>query len=1059
MKRKIVLILMLLGVVCASGQNNNNYVRTITPTVSSTTVSGLTVNNSITTYQYLDGLGRAQQTVQVGVTPGKADIVTYQEYDVFGRESNSWLPIPTATTTNKGLPVTLATLQTRSASVYADSKAYSKPVYETSPLNRILEQYGPGQNWHNNAKSVKTEYLTNSTSYPCRWFRTTDNRSAVQLSVTSGKTTYAPGELYVTRTTDENNQGVTLEFTNKLGQTILTRQMNGTTSQDTYYVYDCFNNLRAVLPPLAADALTANDVNWTDATTAIAQYAYLYKYDNRNRMIGKKLPGANWCTYVYDKADRLIFSQDGEQANKTPKEWTFYLYDKFGRQVLQGTCTNTNTANVANMVVITTFVASDIGIGSSGYTSSFGITSPTLHQVNYYDNYSFRAITGFNNANFPSTTVSAKGLLTGSITTILDSSTKLYSANYYDIRGRLINTVSSNNMGGYDKTTTVYTFTGKPKTVTHVHTASGKATQTQVYTYTYDHAERLKTLTHKLNADTVVTLTNNSYDELGRLNRTICNESTSLIDNYTYNIRSWIVGIRGPQINYDLTYNDNGNIATMQWNTNSQTRKYTYNYDALSRLTSAAYNGATTTEKYNTAYTYDKHGNIKTLQRYGKTTSSAYGLVDNLTMNYTGNQLTNVADAGTTVSLAESNDFKKGSTTNPGYAYNKNGAMTKDLNKKITNISYNSLNLPKQLVINGATHTYTYAADGRKLKVTQGNTNRDYAGSIIYENGSLKRILVEGGYIEGGVYYFYLNDHLGNTRVMANASGTAIQRDHYYPFGLPMAETSNTEQNKQPYKYNGKEFERKDGLNWMDYGARNYDAAIGRFTTMDPLAEKYYSVSPYAYVMNNPMNAIDPDGRDIIVLHNPKGAMGAGHSAILVGDDKKGWQYVSKDGTALGVAGPSRVGEDKFDTVDKFDKSDYAKNNNGYPSRVRFSTTSEQDAIAHKTMLDHANKWYWLIGSNCVDAVSAALQAAGLNPGYAYMGINNPFADPITDKSLLPNNRFEKMIKNNSSDVVDQTVNANPKVREEQKGTTWNDFMNFLREVITYNPSVNIRFK
>ncbi|MDL2305997.1 RHS repeat-associated core domain-containing protein [Bacteroides sp. OttesenSCG-928-D19] len=148
-----------------------------------------------------------------------------------------------------------------------------------------------------------------------------------------------------------------------------------------------------------------------------------------------------------------------------------------------------------------------------------------------------------------------------------------------------------------------------------------------------------------------------------------------------------------------------------------------------------------------------------------------------------------------------------------------------------------------------------------KPKVVQGSTNRDYAGSVIYENGSLKRILVEGGYIEGGVYCFYLNDHLGNTRMVANASGTAIQRDHYYPFGLPMAETSNTEQNKQPYKYNGKEFERKDGLNWMDYGARNYDAAVGRFTTMDPMAEKYYGVIPYAYCLNNPLIHVDPTGK------------------------------------------------------------------------------------------------------------------------------------------------------------------------------------------------------
>lgn len=483
-----------------------------------------------------------------------------------------------------------------------------------------------------------------------------------------------------------------------------------------------------------------------------------------------------------------------------------------------------------------------------------------MHQVYYYDDYRFLSLTGFNNANFPSNIVLYKGLPTGSATTVLDSSTKLYSAAYYDARGRVISEVSSNRMGGYDKTTTTYTFTGKPKTVQTVHTATGKTTQTQLYTYTYDHAERLKTLTHKLNTGSAVTLVNNTYDNLGRLQKNSRNGTASLADNYVYNVRSWITKISGTQFTEDLTYKYNGNIATMQWLTNGQTRKYTYTYDPLSRLTAAAYTGATTAEKYNTSYTYDKHGNIKTLKRYGKTTASAYGLVDNLTMTYAGNQLTNVADAGTTVSLAESNDFKKGSTTNPGYAYNKNGEMTKDLNKKILSISYNSVSLPKSLVINGATHTYTYAADGRKLRVVQGSTNRDYAGSIIYENGSLKRILIDGGYIEGGVYYFNLNDHLGNVRTVANASGTAIQRDHYYPFGLPMAVTTSAEQDKQPYKYNGKEFERKDGLNLYDYHARQMDPGTGRFTTMDPKAEKYYGVSPYAYCNNNPMRFIDPTG-------------------------------------------------------------------------------------------------------------------------------------------------------------------------------------------------------
>ena len=93
-----------------------------------------------------------------------------------------------------------------------------------------------------------------------------------------------------------------------------------------------------------------------------------------------------------------------------------------------------------------------------------------------------------------------------------------------------------------------------------------------------------------------------------------------------------------------------------------------------------------------------------------------------------------------------------------------------------------------------------------------------------------------------------------------NASGTVEQVNHYYPFGGLFGE--NLGDDKQPYKYNGKELDRMHGLDWYDYGARHYDAALCRWMCMDPLAEKYYDVSPYAYCHNNPIKFLDKDGRD-----------------------------------------------------------------------------------------------------------------------------------------------------------------------------------------------------
>ena len=145
------------------------------------------------------------------------------------------------------------------------------------------------------------------------------------------------------------------------------------------------------------------------------------------------------------------------------------------------------------------------------------------------------------------------------------------------------------------------------------------------------------------------------------------------------------------------------------------------------------------------------------------------------------------------------------------------------------------------------------------------STQTDYCSNVIYENGILSRILVDDGYITMSgttpTYHYYIQDHLGNNRVVFNQNGTIEQTNHYYPFGMTFGEGIDNSDNR--YKYNNKELDRMHGLDLYDYGARHYDAAIGRWGVIDPLAEKYYNVSPYAYCMNNPMKYIDPNGMEI----------------------------------------------------------------------------------------------------------------------------------------------------------------------------------------------------
>ncbi|MBR6604776.1 MAG: RHS repeat-associated core domain-containing protein, partial [Prevotella sp.] len=141
--------------------------------------------------------------------------------------------------------------------------------------------------------------------------------------------------------------------------------------------------------------------------------------------------------------------------------------------------------------------------------------------------------------------------------------------------------------------------------------------------------------------------------------------------------------------------------------------------------------------------------------------------------------------------------------------------------------------------------------------------------NMIYENNVLKKILIDGGYITFNdtipEYHYYLKDHLGNNRVVVKIDGTVEQVNHYYPFGGLLGESTGC--SVQWYKYNGKEFDRTHGLDWYDYGARFMTPDIGRFTTIDPLAEKYYSISPYVYCVDNPIRNIDPLGDTILVIN------------------------------------------------------------------------------------------------------------------------------------------------------------------------------------------------
>ena len=344
----------------------------------------------------------------------------------------------------------------------------------------------------------------------------------------------------------------------------------------------------------------------------------------------------------------------------------------------------------------------------------------------------------------------------------------------------------------------------------------------------------------------------------------------------------------------------NGNISASTWRVRGKDKQhYEYAYDDLNRLRSADYHAVNSNaQNYNTggydmAATYDLNGNINTMWRKGSTAednlgvATAFGVIDDMTYSYVNNSntLTKVSDNG-----LNTDGFKDGTNTGNDYTYDDNGNLISDKNKDITSITYNHLNLPSVITFaNGNTITWLYDAAGVKLQkrtyeYANNTTNtKDYIGGIEYNNNTIEAVYTdEGRAMPNGSTYRYeytIKDHLGNSRVMFSDidndgqvdENEIIQEEHYYPFGMRHEGYGRTiTHGENDYQYNGKELNTDFGLDWYSYGFRKYDAAIGRFPSCDPAAERFAFVSPYNYAENNPSTGIDLYGLQFLNANDAK---------------------------------------------------------------------------------------------------------------------------------------------------------------------------------------------
>ncbi|MBT1685805.1 DUF6443 domain-containing protein [Dawidia soli] len=806
--------------------NGINYVRTETVLVrdikTKTAITALEVGQKYTNTDYFDGLGRLVQKVAWKASPSHKDIVQPVAYDGFGREQFKYEPF---TMGSNGWYKDVAGIINASGNYIGDAQAFYAPGsdndvvdntnpfsearLEASPLNRVIKQGAPGVPWQpNNTDSysstdhtIKYSHEFNAAGEVLEW-RYTPPTSANPLGLVNATSTATPtqpnyfgvAQLWKDKIKDENGFE-SIVYSNKDRQVVLRRKqliagatvINDTNYASTYYIYDAFDNLVAVIQPEGVARLATEyyQSGATDATkeSFLQKWAFRYSYDARRRMTKKQVPGALPAYLVYDNRDRVVLTQDGNlrlDGVTNLNKWLFSKYDAFNRVVLTGIYTADLTLDQAGMqgrvdAFYNNLTANQadwfetyIGNGSGnvlGYNNkSFPRVTDTAPYLtaNYYDSYdSFNAPAEYSYATqgLPGQEA-ANALVNGqqvaNLVKNLTSQSWLRTVSYYDSKYRLIQTVSD-HIKGTVRSGTVYDFVGNVLYSKRDY-AVNAATVSVKETFTYDHSGRLLTHKHSYDNANDVTIVKNRYNELGQLvdkqlHSTNDTDFKQSID-YAYNSRGWLTRINGSDITtqqpgdatldyfgMDLNYDDvasgfsstasfNGNISSIRWmkgvGTGNTREAYSFSYDPMSRFTNADH-----FDFSNDLWISNNNAFGEAITEYDrngnikKLKRKSFGgvLIDDLVYGYVGNLLSYVNDTQDPLK-----GFINGNTGTDDYSYDLNGNLDKDKNKGLLtkgSIRYNHLNLPSQVLKGTDQISYVYDATGAKLsQVVSGATSK-----------------------------------------------------------------------------------------------------------------------------------------------------------------------------------------------------------------------------------------------------------------------------------------------------------------------------------------------
>ncbi len=658
---------------------NINFVRTwqaLAPEIDGNNLPLRALPDVLMTTQYMDGLGRPLQTVMKQgslETGGSAkDFVESATYDPYGREVYKYLPfvantIGGNTSVNDGnfkynpfqQQAEFYRSNNSASPIYNQQETYfyGKTNLEASPLSRPLETYRPGNNWigteTTTKKGTKKIYTFNTPTDAVRIWNVNNSGIIGTFAGYTSPDVYAPNVLVKTITLDENDKQV-IEFRDKEDHIIL-KKVQLTAANDlgtgssyagwlnTYYLYDVIGNLRCVIQPRGVEMIGINVTTWLLSDPAIlAEQCFRYEYDEQNRMIVTKTPGAGESRTIYDSRNRVVMTQDAKMRAITEKKWLYTKYDQLNRPIATGilidaahyddpgyhrtlaaaSASYPDLANYPGYEELTNTFYDDYSWQST-YASGLSSTYD-----NSFASYFLTPTGSYPYAQSNIANGALKNEVTGTRTKVLGTSTYLYTVTFYDNKGREIQVQSTNNAGAIDILTTQYSWAGQPLIAVQKNSGSGSNITTIITKFTYDQLGRV-IKTEKKSANTNInsgSMPNDfvitaeiKYNSLGAIKQKYLGKQKDINGNYTtnpietltqdYNIQGWLLGINrdyvsgvgssyfGLELAYDKTTasasgtsyalsQTNGNIAGTLWRSKGDgvIRQYDYGYDYSGRF-------------------------------------------------------------------------------------------------------------------------------------------------------------------------------------------------------------------------------------------------------------------------------------------------------------------------------------------------------------------------------------------------------------------------------------------------------------------------------------------